>query len=187
MTTWALFLGLCAIPVSVWRFQLPSRAALLWAGLPILVLVGSSYLLNHEPQGAVMVLASVTTGCVQAVLGLGRWSTTRSARVLRALLVVSAVTFGLWWAPPTTWQTGLPFLAYGVARSGEYALTPQIVRRFYVVSTILWGTYALSTGNGPIGIMELLTLASNLAWLVRNPIKKVVALSGVEPEPARAD
>ena len=61
----ALLLGLLAIPVSVWRFQLSSRFSLLVGGLPILVLVGGSYALNHEPQGAVMVLASVVVNLWQ--------------------------------------------------------------------------------------------------------------------------
>ena len=170
MNHYAFVLGLCAIPVSVWRFQLSTRTALLISAIPILFFVGGSYYLNHEPQGAVMVLASTLFNLAQAALGLGEWAHSRIARFLRASMVILAAFFGAWWAPPTSWQTTLPFWAYIIARTGEYALTPQILRRFYVASTVTWGSYAILTGNVPIFVMEVLTLASNIVWLARNPM-----------------
>lgn len=170
MNQTAFYLGLLAIPVSVWRFQLSSRTALLVSGFPIFLLVGGSYYLNYEIQGAVMVLGSFTINILQTITGIGDWARKRRAQIVRAILVVLSIVFGIWWAPPSTWEKTLPFFAYAIAKTGGYALTPQIIRKFYLVSTTLWGSYAALTGNIPIFVMELLTLASNIVWLLRNPV-----------------
>ena len=117
-----------------------------------------------------MVGASTLFNLAQAALGLSEWAHSKTARFLRAIMVVAAILFGIWWAPPTSWQTTLPFFAYAIAKTGGYSLTPQIMRRFYMVSTVTWGLYAILTGNVPIFVMEVLTLASNIVWLARNPM-----------------
>ncbi|MBU2767345.1 YgjV family protein [Acidithiobacillus ferrivorans] len=165
--TWSAILGAVAIPVSVWRFQLKSRNALLLSIVPLMFLIGGSYWLAGEIQGAAVVVASSGMAVIQAFLGMGRHRHhcfLRHARVWLSLVAIAAAAI---FAPPLSWIACIPFLAFIIAKWADHYMNPFKLRRTILFATVLWGLYAGLTGNMEILALEVLTLASNVWWLFR--------------------
>jgi uncharacterized membrane protein len=160
--------GFIAIPLSVWRYQLSSRHAILFSLIPTGIIVIASYYFGHEYQGAIMVLFSIMIAVVQGVLGLGSQKDSRVFHHLRWFLAVLAIIFGFIFEPPVSLVTTIPFIAFVTAKWADHFLDVYKLRRYILIATILWGIYAGITENYLIMLLEIFTLASNLIWLRRN-------------------
>jgi alpha-beta hydrolase superfamily lysophospholipase len=166
-TDWSAVLGLIAIPISVWRFQLHSRTALLMSVLPLVSVISLSYWLRGEDQGAVVALASSMVAMLQAFLGLGKHKHHILMHYSRVVLSVIAILCALFLVPPTSVITSLPFVAFIISKWADHHMNPFKMRRTILWATILWGIYAGLTHNPEILVLEILTLVSNVWWLVK--------------------
>lgn len=165
--TWSAILGAVAIPVSVWRFQLKSRNALLLSIVPLMFLIGGSYWLAGELQGAAVVVASSSMAVTQAFLGMGRHRHHFLLRHARVWLSLVAMVAAAIYAPPLSWIACIPFLAFMIAKWADHYMNPFKLRRAILFATVLWGLYAGLTGNMEILALEVFTFASNVWWLFR--------------------
>lgn len=164
---WSSILGIIAIPISVWRFQLHSRNALLLSVLPLVVVISLSYWLRGEYQGAVVAISSSLVAMAQAFLGMGKNKRHILMRYSRILLSIMAMLCALIFVPPTSIITTLPFLAFIIAKWADHYMNPFKMRITILGATLLWGIYAGLTHNPEIMALEILTLASNLWWLFK--------------------
>lgn len=164
---WSALLGLIAIPLSVWRFQLHSRNALLLTVFPLVSIISLSYWLRGENQGAVVAIASSLVAAGQAFLGMGKHKYHIGMHYMRISLALAAMLCALFFVPPTSVITSLPFLAFIISKWADQYMNPFSMRRIILWATILWGIYAGLTHNPEILVLEIVTLASNLWWLFK--------------------
>lgn len=164
-----VLMGWLTIPLFIARFTwAQSRRALMMSALPLFLLIIVSYLALHETQGAMMVGMALTSTILQIAWATRSWAHRWPGRLVRLATALILGGLGVALAPPTSWLTGLPALAYSISRIGEMQLDHHTMRRIFLVSTTLWTVYAGLSGNIPLCVMEGATLIANGRWLWRS-------------------